>query len=156
MVAVGQHICIAAAYGAMQCECDHDQGALDIVQVLNVFLSASGLGTGPHPCTSLRLMPMMRGYVHSALSATASCLAMWHPCNACEQHTHEAKGIVAYRILQGRKKTLDEVLDILEVLRISNLLSMDIVRGVAMFMTEMLKVRKPFSSDLTHCHSCLG
>lgn len=49
MVAVGQHICIAAAYGAMQCECDHDQGALDIVQVLNVFLSASGLGRALTP-----------------------------------------------------------------------------------------------------------
>ena len=39
-----------------------------------------------------------------------------------------------------KEEVIDEILDILEVLRLSNLLSMDIVRGVAMHITAQLKV----------------
>lgn len=44
-----------------------------------------------------------------------------------------------------KEEMVDEILDILEIFRLSNLLSMDIARGVAMVIIEGLGVRDSWS-----------
>lgn len=48
-----------------------------------------------------------------------------------------------------KEEVIDEILDILEILRLSKLLSMDIVRGVAMLITAFLRVRNSSHQDLS-------